>query len=261
MTNAISGSTNTSNQNTTQLFADAIMVSLQSNKKASVLTVKNYNTEANGQKAGINQAVADNYQSYNDDVQQYNKQHRHKILHAVFGAIFHIAQMVIRPVKAIRKDVRKVVTHSVEKGVGKEASGGLMSRMFNRAVEPMKKLSSKVGETFKPVKKAAVKLATTEKVSDHALKFVERAARAGEAGMHIDNGVFEAQSAKAQEAVELLELAKNVCESNYQMDENTKKQEMQHLSSYLSDRSETLKMVDQLINNKGSVQAQLASSI
>ena len=261
MTNSVNGSVSGSTLNNSQLFGDAIMVSLQSNKKASVLTVKNYNTEAELQKSGIQQAVKNNTKSYNDEVEQDKKAKRHKIIHAVLGTLFHIIRLCTRPVKAIRKDVSKAVTHSVEKAAGKEISGGLMSRMFHAAADTVKKLGSKISEPFKPAKDMAVKFATSDKVSDRMLDILDKTALAGEAGMHIDNGIYDSQTAKTQESIELLNLAKDACEKNYELSENEKKQEMQHLSSYLSNRSETLKMVDQLINNKGSVQAQIASSI
>lgn len=228
------------------IIGKIVLTSVRGNRASAVMTVKNYHTEADAQMEASKQKVQDVYDEQADNIKEWNKEHRHKKMHKIFGAIFHAIRIVVhlcqprKLVKSVKNVVKKVIHPK-------------------STVKSLLHLN-KIPSLTKGLVKEEAKRAGKTKMAKVS-KFAEKTANWGEVGLAAYDGVGKVQISKLKNDIENIQIAKSVCDNNYDMLESEKKQELQTISDRLSDVNSTLNTASQMINRQSSMQSQIVNCI
>jgi len=245
MTLSVNGSVKGGTPNFGDIIGDVVMASVNANKQAALYTVQNYGIESDAQKAAINKEVQDGYDTQKENEEQYKKEHRHKLMHKIFGAIFHIVRAVVH-IAQPRKMIKSVMKLTHPK----------------HAVKSMtEKMKSVLGRGAKNTVKETVKDASHMHTAKQVLKYAEKTANWGQAGLAVNDGIGNVQVAKIKKDIAEIQLAKSLTESIYSSLESEKKEQMNTVDDRISDVISTEKSVNEMINRQSSMQAQLVSAI
>lgn len=261
MTLSVNGGVKSGAATLGSIIGDAVMSSMNANKASALLTVKNYSIESDAQVNQINQQVEDGYKTQKDNEEEAKKAHRHKLMHKIFGAIFHIVRAVVhiaQPRKMIKSVSKLMHPKRAVKSMTKKLKSAGSKVMHPKTAKSLFRKEAK--NAAKEVKNVAKEVSHTS-TAKQVLKFANKTANWGQAGLAVYDGVGKVQISNIKKDLAEIRLAKSLSENIYSCLESEKKQQMQTVSDRVSDVISTEKSVNEMINTKGSMQAQLVSSI
>lgn len=252
---------------------------------SSLMTCKSTIIENKGDIAGskLEQENALNMQSDNED--EYKKEHKHKILHAiisVFAHIINLVMIVVRPAKTIAKSVAKTAKKAVNKAAGKTAKKGMQ-----HVAEGMEMHGKKGHKMHKP-KKPAVKHNSVRHSVEHnaekklAEKGVNKPGKFRKfmqsdigntakritlvngvtAGLNgIGDSASDIQIAKIQKDLAHLEQNNDLINSNSDIFASTKEQLQETLKENMQSRIDRQKALSDAINKISNMQAAVTQNV
>ncbi|HDR2354451.1 TPA: hypothetical protein QCH65_001622 [Enterobacter roggenkampii] len=262
----------------------------QANKEAQqLLQAQNLNSifiDNKGQIDGKKLQQEKSLKDQEDNKKQYEKEKRHRIIHAIFSFIAHIVSIVmiiVRPVKSVAKMAKKGIKKALSKTAGKslhKTAGHMMKKLGKSIKHAGHKGVNSVKSGVKTVKSAAVKTAhnvghmngSILKNMGHGLRGMRNGFRnfmqtdlgrlvKREAGVNgavesinaIGDGVTDVQIANIKSNVEARENNMALIDLNYDVSQQEKKQTIENAKALVQNRENNINLAEALLKNANDI--------
>ncbi|HFS5794024.1 TPA: hypothetical protein ACH1J3_004838 [Citrobacter werkmanii] len=247
--------------NTSNSIGKSLLSIKRMNSANMLLSIQSQSIQNQGEIAGIKLKQQDALDTQKKNEDEYKKQQRHRILHAIVSVFAHVINLVmtiIRPVKHLAKTAKKALTKTLRKSINKASSGLLKNFGLSH---PMKRVAGGVKKGLKvgAEKPGIARRALTHLAGRETKKFIKRTAFINgiSGGLNgVGDGVFKIQTAKIKLAIDNLQNNIDLISSNFDLSESLKQQEQDNVKRQVESNIQMLENVNSAVNTMGNLQVQ-----